>query len=77
MKNKIIIAIVSIIAIMVSIIAYVQVLPFIEQYQKEIAFKEKMKEKNQCIDQARAEAVPGEAFNDTKWNECMMGRYDT
>jgi hypothetical protein len=69
MNNKTIIIIAGVIAIMVSVIAYIQVLPFIEQYQKELSFKEKAKEKGQCIDEARAEK------NFTKWDECLTGKY--
>ena len=69
MHNKAIIIIAAVIAIMVSIIAYIQALPFIEQYQKEIYFKEQAKEKNQCVAEARA------VKNYTKWEECLAGKY--
>ena len=59
--------IVSIIAIMVSVSVYVQVLPLVQQWQQEDALKQKNLEKNRCIDEARN----SEPVNFTKWNECL------
>jgi hypothetical protein len=65
MNNKAIIIIAAVIAVMVSIIAYIQALPYIEQYQKELSFKEQSLKQNQCINEARA------VKNFTKWEECL------
>ena len=77
MNNKTIVVIATVIAIMVSIIAFIQLLPFIEQYQRDLEEKESMKKYKECIDEAKAEAGPDERYNETKFWECQMGRYDT
>jgi hypothetical protein len=76
MKNKIIVAILSVIAIMVSIIAYIQIIPFIEKWQEEMREKQKMEEYGECVAEAKAEALPGEITNETKFYQCLSGIYD-
>lgn len=66
MNHILMIAMLSAITIMVSIITYIQVLPLAQQWQEETISKEKMLEKNQCVDEARAEK------NFTQWSDCLI-----